>query len=128
MCATNYAAVVGFTFKLYCRYASKGQLREDHRFWAKVTLMERDSFSADDVLTVLRRDNRNRSPRLSFLLVSPDVDDGFGDDYLELYFIIEHNCVKNYRYGSRKKVLDLGDNYRVDAPMKIKDLRTIYLP
>ncbi|EYC09423.1 hypothetical protein Y032_0060g3108 [Ancylostoma ceylanicum] len=40
MCTASYAAIVGFTFKLFCRLARGKQLAPDHRFWAKVSLME----------------------------------------------------------------------------------------
>ncbi|VDM82851.1 unnamed protein product [Strongylus vulgaris] len=88
------AAMVGATMKLYCTYTAKDKLHPDHRLWAHVRLMERDLLF-DDVLQEKEKLNRNRLPYMYFTLFSNDVGDGFGDDTLEVYLHIKHNCVRN---------------------------------
>ncbi|RCN38593.1 hypothetical protein ANCCAN_15501 [Ancylostoma caninum] len=94
---TVNGAIVGATMKLFCVRINSTtyKLRPGHHLWAEVSLMEKD-FMNDDILATKLKKNTNRSPYLSFTLHSKDVDDGIGDDQLEVYLSIKHNCVYHY--------------------------------
>ncbi|VDM73971.1 unnamed protein product [Strongylus vulgaris] len=69
--------------------------------------MERDTFSADDILAEHQRMAPLGIGTLNSRMYSADVDDGYGDDYLEAYLYIQHNCgVKGSKH--KKKIVELG--------------------
>ncbi|VDM73342.1 unnamed protein product [Strongylus vulgaris] len=86
-------AIVGANVELYCpRTLRDGRLPPLERLWAHVWLMERDTVSADDVLAESHKMNRDNRADLKFTLMSRDVNDGYGDEWLEVYLFILHNC------------------------------------
>ncbi|CAJ0603799.1 unnamed protein product [Cylicocyclus nassatus] len=121
-------AIVGVRFEVVCRIQRHRRLRRGHRLWVHALLMERDSWSEDDLLRERQYRNRDDSPRMGLTLYSGDASDGFGDYYLEVYLDIVHNCVRYHKMETRTKRIEVGD-FPVDKrEPTLVNLGRIYLP